>query len=437
MYTTAEAAIDWIHSRKKFGTRPGLTRIERLLECCGQPQKRFPMIHVAGTNGKGSTVSYLRALLQEKGLDVGTFTSPYIEQFHERIQCNQTFISDEDLVAIVNELYPFVLEMDQEETFAGLTEFEILTACAFLYFAKQKVDVAVIEVGLGGLYDSTNVIDPMVSVITTIGMDHMDILGDTLEAIAHQKAGIIKKETPVVIGNIKEPALSVIKQTAQTLHAPCFVFEETFEVVYQHKDPTWGEWFTFYDEAGRIEDVYIPLIGRHQVENAGVALKAFLTYCERMHLPVLAKEIRQGFKRAYWPARMERLHDQPLILADGAHNEHAMARLVETIRLDYPKRKFYVLFSALETKPIEGMLAQLLEIPKIEILLTTFDFPKALVLKEQLLAQAPQQLALVSLWQVGLGELLEKMEADDVLLITGSLYFVSEVRLFLTTLLEA
>lgn len=436
MYTTVEDAIEWIHSRKKFGTRPGLSRIERLLLLCGQPQETFPTIHVAGTNGKGSTVSFLRALLAEQGLDVGTFTSPYIERFHERIQINQTFISDEDLLELINQIVPIVDTLDQDPALEGITEFEILTACAFLYFAKQQVDVAVIEVGLGGLYDSTNVITPRVSVITTIGMDHMDILGNTLEEIAYQKGGIIKSNVPVIIGNVVEPALSVLKQIAIEKKAPLSCYGEEFTPVYEHTDSQWGEWWTFEYEQGRMKELYIPLMGRHQIENASVALAAFLTYCQQMKLNPREKEIRRGLKNAYWPARMERLSRQPLIVVDGAHNEHAMARLVENSQKEFPAHKIYVLFSALETKPVDAMIDQLLEIPNSEILLTTFDFPKALTLKESLCDRAPKRLSLVSLWQVGLSELLEKMQEDDLLLITGSLYFVAEVRAFILTLME-
>lgn len=436
MYTTVEEAIEWIHSRKKFGVRPGLMRIEALLEKCDHPEHQIPTIHVAGTNGKGSTVSFLRSLLAEQGLTVGIFTSPYIERFHERIQIDQTFISDEALVTIVNRIYPVVMALDEDPELTGITEFEILTACAFIYFAQENVDVAVIEVGLGGLYDSTNVITPKVSVITTIGLDHMDILGDTIEEIALQKAGIIKPSVPVVIGNIAEPALSVLKQVAKNKQAPASIYDQNFHPHYEHVDAQWGEWWTFYNEAGRIQELYIPLMGRHQVENASVALEAFLNYCTQMNLKPQQKEIRRGLKQAYWPARMERLHTDPLIIVDGAHNEHAMARLVENMQQDFSQRKIYVLFSALQTKPVTQMIDQLLTIPNCEILLTTFDFPKALVLSDSLLKKAPKRLSFVSLWQVGLGEILEKMQEDDVLLITGSLYFVSEVRAFILTLLE-
>lgn len=199
----SNASIDWIHSRLKFGIKPGLSRIVYLLEQLGNPQNKFKTVHVAGTNGKGSTVTFLSNILQQYGLQVGTFTSPYIEIFNERIAINGRYISDEDLNRIVGVIKPIVLKMDEDVDLVNITEFEILTAIGYYYFADQAVDIALIEVGLGGLYDSTNVITPLVSAITTIGMDHQDILGDTLAKIASEKAGIIKSGVPVVVAIAK------------------------------------------------------------------------------------------------------------------------------------------------------------------------------------------------------------------------------------------
>ena len=214
---TIETALEWIHSRLKFNIRPGLTRIEALLELLGNPEKELSMLHIAGTNGKGSTVAFTRGILEQLGLNVATFTSPFISSFGERMSINGHPIPDEKLIMYVEQLKPLVEAMDKKEKLAGITEFEIITALAFRYFADEKVDVALIEVGLGGLLDSTNVIQPVATAITTIGMDHMDILGDTIEKIAAQKAGIIKPHTPLVTGKIAAEALAVIAQTAQKI----------------------------------------------------------------------------------------------------------------------------------------------------------------------------------------------------------------------------
>lgn len=191
-----EEAIAWIHSRKKFGSRPGLERIQALLDKVDNPEKKVPVIHIAGTNGKGSTVAYLRSILIEAGVTVGSFTSPYIEEFNERIAIDAKPIPDNQLIQYVKKYQPIVAELDQDPAISGITEFEILTAIMLDYFATEQVDVAIVEVGLGGLLDSTNIVKPILTAITTIGYDHMDVLGDTLNEIAGQKAGIIKKMYP-------------------------------------------------------------------------------------------------------------------------------------------------------------------------------------------------------------------------------------------------
>ncbi len=191
-----EEAIAWIHSRKKLGSLPGLERIQALLDKVDNPEKKVPVIHIAGTNGKGSTVAYLRSILIEAGVTVGSFTSPYIEEFNERIAIDAKPIPDNQLIQYVKKYQPIVAELDQDPAISGITEFEILTAIMLDYFATEQVDVAIVEVGLGGLLDSTNVVKSILTAITTIGYDHMDVLGDTLNEIAEQKAGIIKKMYP-------------------------------------------------------------------------------------------------------------------------------------------------------------------------------------------------------------------------------------------------
>lgn len=425
---TSEEATAWIHSRLAFGQRPGLMRVEALLKRMGNPEKNITMIHIAGTNGKGSTVSYLRSLLEEAGQQVGTFTSPHIEAFNERIEINGQFISDEDLVAWVEKIQPLVAEIDRDETLTGITQFEIITAMALGYFEEKNVDVAIMEVGLGGLLDSTNVISPMLTAITTIGMDHMDVLGDTIEKIAAHKAGIIKPQIPLVTGNIVESALSVIDLKAAEAQAPAYHVGQEYRVTYRHPDEEWGELFDFENEHGKIKGLKTPMLGRHQPENAGAAIQLYSLYCDLRQLPFSAKEIRNGLRKAYWPARMERISSEPLVIIDGAHNVHAMARLVDTMKEEFSDYRIHVLFSALETKNVNEMLQQLLAIPQAEIYLTTFDFPKALHLADGYQELDEKRISTVSLWQFGLAELLEKMTNEDLLLVTGSLYFVSEVR---------
>lgn len=431
MIKTVEEAIEWIHSRLPFGMRPGLDRVKALLELIDNPEQNLQMIHVAGTNGKGSTVSYLSCMLQELGLSVGTFTSPFIEVFNERIAINGQWIPDEAIIRLVNKYQPFVALLDDQPTVAGITEFELLTVMGLDYFQEQQVDVAIIEVGLGGLLDSTNVIEPILTAITTIGMDHTDILGETLEDIATQKAGIIKPNVPLVTGKIEEAALKVIKETAMKQNAPIKCFEEDYQVVYQGPDSKWGEIFDFYNEAGKIKNIKTPLLGEHQIENASLAIELFFSYCHLKQIPIKQEWIINGLAQTRWPARMEKISDEPFIVMDGAHNNHAMKRLVENVMREFPQRKIWILFSALETKDITQMLAELARIPSSELLVTTFDHPKALHVEKLKSMSGVTSIKTAAAWQLGLADLLEKSMADDLILITGSLYFVSEIRQFL------
>ena len=424
---TIEQAIAWIHSRQKFGSRPGLKRVQALLDKVGNPEKKVPVIHIAGTNGKGSTVAYLRSLLEESGLCVGSFTSPYIEEFNERIAINAEPIPDDKLVAYVEKYQPLVNALDEDEALGGITEFELITAVALDYFLTEKVDVAVIEVGLGGLLDSTNVVEPLLTAITTIGYDHTEILGDSLTEIAAQKAGIIKNGVPVVTGKIAQGPLLAIEETVAAKKATLYRYDHEYTVTYLHPDPGWGELFDFADVTGTFKKLKVPLLGRHQIENAGVAIDLYRLYCELQKLPFEEKNVRKGLLHAQWPARMEKISDEPLIVLDGAHNGHAMKRLVENVKQEFKTYNIKVLFSALERKDISLMLAELRTIPNVRIYLTTFEYPGALDLS-QYDDRENERFTVVSLWQFGLGELLGNLEADDLLLVTGSLYFVAEVR---------
>ncbi|GCF93363.1 tetrahydrofolate synthase [Enterococcus florum] len=431
---TINEAIEWIHSRKKFGSRPGLERVQALLDRVDNPEKKLPVIHIAGTNGKGSTIAYLRTMLEETGLTVGSFTSPYIEFFNERIAINGEAISDEELIEWVEKYQPIVDDLDQQPEINGITEFEVLTALALDYFLTKAVDVAVVEVGLGGLMDSTNVVQPILTGITTIGYDHTEILGDTLTAIAQQKAGIIKKRIPVVTGNIPAEALKEIENKAQKESAMLYRYQQEYAVTYLRPDKQWGEWFDFRDETvGRIKQLRVGLLGRHQVENAGVAIELYRLYCQQKKVPFEERNVRNGLLKATWPARMERISQEPLVILDGAHNDHAIERLVENLKKEFGHYRIKILFSALETKNIDQMLKDLHQIPKARIYITTFDYPKALDLSH-FDDRENQAFTVVSMWQFGLAELLESMEEDDLLLVTGSLYFVSEVRQLLLNL---
>lgn len=422
---TIETALEWIHSRLKFNIRPGLTRIEALLKLLENPEKELSMLHIAGTNGKGSTVAFTRGILEQLGLTVATFTSPFIETFGERMAINGHPIPDEKLIKYVGQLKPLVEEMDKDARLAGITEFEIITALAFRYFADEHVDVALIEVGLGGLLDSTNVIQPVATAITTIGMDHMDILGDTLEKIATQKAGIIKPYTPLVTGKIADEALGVIAETAQTNQAKHYQYGIDYQVEILE-----NERFNYKDDEIHLLNLEKSLLGLHQIDNAALAVKLTMVYAHKVGLSLSEEAIRVGLRRTFWPARMEEVSQAPLTLLDGAHNVHAMQRLLENLKNEFSGRKITILFSALVTKDITEMIKMLQTVDNSKLILTTFDYPKALKLEDFAYLEK-ENVTLAEDWKSTYAALKENLHEDDVLLMTGSLYFMSQIRAYI------
>ncbi|KKF90796.1 MULTISPECIES: bifunctional folylpolyglutamate synthase/dihydrofolate synthase [Lactococcus] len=422
---TIETALEWIHSRLKFNIRPGLTRIEALLKLLENPEKELSMLHIAGTNGKGSTVAFTRGILEQLGLTVATFTSPFIETFGERMAINGHPIPDEKLIKYVGQLKPLVEEMDKDARLAGITEFEIITALAFRYFADEHVDVALIEVGLGGLLDSTNVIQPVATAITTIGMDHMDILGDTLEKIAAQKAGIIKPYTPLVTGKIADEALGVIAETAQTNQAKHYQYGIDYQVEILE-----NERFNYKDDEIHLLNLEKSLLGLHQIDNAALAVKLTMVYAHKVGLSLSEEAIRVGLRRTFWPARMEEVSQAPLTLLDGAHNVHAMQRLLENLKNEFSGRKITILFSALVTKDITEMIKMLQTVDNSKLILTTFDYPKALKLEDFAYLEK-ENVTLAEDWKSTYAALKENLHEDDVLLMTGSLYFMSQIRAYI------
>lgn len=419
-----EEIISWIHERTKFGIRPGLTRINYLLEQLDNPQDKLKIVHIGGTNGKGSTTTFLRCLLEQQGLNVGTFTSPYIESFNERIAINGQPIPNDDLVALCQKVIPIVNDMDKNPELSHTVEFEVLTAMMFDYFVEKKVDIVLVEVGLGGRFDCTNVMTPLASVITTIGLDHIDILGDTIEEIASQKAGIIKENRPVIVGKVSDEAFDVISKEANALHAPIKRYGVDYHSEYLQPTDNWGETFNFKSEEVTLKQLTINMVGKHQVDNASVAIEAFNEVAEMLHLPVSNRDYQKGLQRAFWPGRMEKISDEPFIVLDGAHNDHAMEVLVDNLRREFSDRPIHTIFGALTTKDIKGMIELLQSVNNLDLKVTTFDYPKACT-KEM---YEEMGLTAYDHWQEALSDTLKELSGDDLILITGSLYFISQVR---------
>ncbi|MFC6171782.1 bifunctional folylpolyglutamate synthase/dihydrofolate synthase [Loigolactobacillus jiayinensis] len=423
-----EIALAKIHSRPKMHKEGSLSRMRRAVAAFGHPEEKLTAIHVAGTNGKGSVVNDLRYLANAQGLTVGTFTSPFLMRFNERISIDGTPISDEALLALVNEVGPQVAELDAVAPDNQITEFEFVTLLMLVYFAQQSLDLAIIEVGIGGLTDATNVITPLVSVITTIGYDHMALLGDTLAEIATHKAGIIKPGRPVVVGRLPEEAQQVVVATAQQNKSQLYVLGADFKTTRQQALATWGETFDFTGLDQQVKGVELPMLGDYQVDNAAVALAAFVLVSQQLHQTITAKTIKQGLAQARWLGRLEKINDQPLIVLDGAHNEPAMQALAATLKANFSQMDVYIIFAALKDKATTKMLAILERLPNVHIVLTQFNGNSRVASADELERASAQELPLYANWPEALQAVLQEASADDMLLLTGSLYFVSEVR---------
>ena len=419
----------WIANYRTDQPHFGLERMVELLALRGNPHLKLKVIHIGGTNGKGSTIAFLKNMLEKMGLRVGVFSSPYLIHYTDQIVINGESIPEARLESLMAD-YRSLLEGEHAQALQGTTEFEIITAIAYDYFASEQVDVAIMEVGMGGLLDSTNVCQPILTGITTIGLDHVALLGDSLEAIAEQKAGIIKQGVPLVTGHIVPEALSVIDQIAKAKQAPRLVYGEDYQVSH-HESIVTGEVFD-YSSSVRQGRFQTGLLGLHQIENAGMSLALLDSYCKETgrELPDNAL-VAQALEETSWPGRLEVIYRERLMILDGAHNPHAIKALLATLQdrfADYHKE---ILFTCIKTKALEDMLDLLETLSNTKITLTHFEDSRATdekVLKEM----ADSRNLNYQSWQEFLDKKLsENEEKKTVRIITGSLYFLAQVRTYL------
>ena len=420
----------WIAHYRTDQPHFGLERMVELLALRGNPHLKLKVIHIGGTNGKGSTIAFLKNMLEKMGLRVGVFSSPYLIHYTDQIAINGESIPEARLESLMAD-YRLLLEGEHAQALQGTTEFEIITAIAYDYFASEQVDVAIMEVGMGGLLDSTNVCQPILTGITTIGLDHVALLGDSLEAIAEQKAGIIKQGVPLVTGHIAAEALAMIDQIAEEKQAARIVYGRDYQVSY-HESIVTGEVFD-YTSSVRQGCFQTGLLGLHQVENAGMALALLDTYCQEIGRELASNDlVAQALEETRWPGRLEVVSREPLMILDGAHNPHAIKALLATLKERFADYHKEILFTCIKTKALEDMLDLLEEIPDTELTLTHFDDSRATdesVLKE---AAKSRNLSYQG-WQDFLEQKLtdKKEEKKTVRIVTGSLYFLSQVRAYL------
>ena len=420
----------WIANYRTDQPHFGLERMVELLALRGNPHLKLKVIHIGGTNGKGSTIAFLKNMLEKLGLRVGVFSSPYLIHYTDQISINGESIPEARLETLMAD-YQSLLEGEATANLQGTTEFEIITAIAYDYFASEQVDVAIMEVGMGGLLDSTNVCQPILTGITTIGLDHVALLGDTLEAIAEQKAGIIKQGIPLVTGRIAPEALAVIDRIAEGKDVPRLAYGANYQVRHKESVVT-GEVFD-YTSAVRQDRFQTGLLGLHQIENAGMAIALLDTFCQEDGRELASNDLlAQALEETGWPGRLEIVSRDPLMILDGAHNPHAIKALIATLQERFADYRKEILFTCIKTKALEDMLDLLGAMPDTELTLTHFDDSRAT--DEKVLEEAAKSRNLsYQGWQDFLEQKLtdKKEEKQTVRIVTGSLYFLSQVRAYL------
>ena len=426
-------ALDYLYSFVDFSLQrvdtysPARFKLERmyaLIESLGNPQNAYPSIHVAGTKGKGSVAAFCASSLRAAGYIVGLYTSPHLDDYSERIQVDGEFISHSDLAEMVEEIKPHVA------TISEITTFEITTALAFLYFAKRKVTAAVVEVGLGGRLDATNVVVPEVCVITSISYDHTQLLGDTLTKIAGEKSGIIKPGIPVVSSLQEEEARVVIEQVAHEHSSPLiqvgrdFLFEEISHSLE-------GQTFRIWSGANKGKPslkLTIPLLGQHQIVNAATAYATLDVFNQR-GFNIDMSDIKRGFADTFWPGRFEIVQKTPPVILDCAHNRDSALKLRLSLEEYFPDKSIILIFGASEDKDIQGMFVELMPLTK-EVMLVRSYHPRAIEPSKLLELVHPydHQAAIVENIPDALERATTLAGGHSVVVVTGSIFVVAEAR---------
>ncbi|MFH0933081.1 MAG: folylpolyglutamate synthase/dihydrofolate synthase family protein [Nitrospirota bacterium] len=378
--------IHYLYNLQKQGIKFGLNNIITLMSALENPHRSFPSIHIAGTNGKGSTSAIIASVLRTLGLKVGLFTSPHLVSFTERIRVNDEEITEYEVVNLAEEIRGKVSDLQFSDSNFTPTFFEVVTAIALLYFKRKRTDIAVIEVGMGGRLDATNIIIPEVSVITSISYDHREFLGSTLKEIAHEKTGIIKEGIPVVVSSQTSEVLEVIEAKAEEMNTKVYLYGRDFSSVLKREDIS-GIHFDYFDnDSFMIHDLYLPLTGEHQMQNASVAIKAVELFNERRLKPaathhsslITHHSIRDGVATTRWPGRLEMIKYEPPILIDGAHNAAAALALSHTLAKTFlgKYKRIILVLGIMGDKDIEGIMKPLLPLTS-ELILSSPNYERA------------------------------------------------------------
>ena len=421
---TLDEALRYIHEVCWKGTIPGLERIQALLDAMGNPERKCKFVHVTGTNGKGSTCAMVASILHKAGYKTGLYTSPYLIRFNERIQINGEQISDADICELTEYVKPFA-----ESIFERPTEFEMVTAIGFEYFARHKCDIVVCEVGMGGEFDATNVIPaPEAAVICNIGLDHTEVLGNTLEKIAGAKAGIIKPGCDAVLYRERPSVEAVFEERCKALNAP--LHKADFDSLHLLSHSLEGQVFDWE----RFHALRLPLLGEHQLHNAAVALTT-ARVLQKRGWKITDEQIREGIESVRWPGRFELMRKDPMFIIDGGHNPQCIEALVKNIRDYLPGRELTVLTGVLGDKDFHCMYRDVAQYAKEFITITPAN-PRALTAEKlaDYLRQFGKPVTACDVVADGVRLAIEHAGKDGVVLCYGSLYMIGDIDAALQTL---
>ncbi len=435
---TYKQTINYLYSLERFGIQFGLEKITHLLSLLNNPEHSFKSIHIAGTNGKGSTSSFIAQVLKEAGFKTGLYTSPHLIDFRERIQVNGVLIPRKRLTEIVERLIPLVKKMSKGTLQRAPTYFEVSTAIAFEYFKDEKVDFACVEVGMGGRLDATNVITPMVSIITSIGFDHTKELGNTLEKIALEKAGIIKKNGVLVCGVSDKEPLSAIKKICLKKNARMYLLNRDFEGKFLSRDDLKTQEFSYKgicrgsDSIGALT-FRISLLGEYQIQNASLAL-AGIEVLKANSVNINNSHIKKGLKNAAWPGRFEIIQKgaprrAPTIIIDGAHNPPGANKLFKSLKIYFPNKKINFILGILKDKDISGIIKEIMPIAD-KVIVSSPHCDRASSLTEQagIVEKYNKDIEAVYPIRKAIRRMIKRVSGNEVICITGSLYTVGEAR---------
>lgn len=420
-----EQVLQALYHRNEFSIKLGLENIKTLLNYLDNPLKSFPVIHIAGTNGKGSVANFLSSILKEEGFKVGLYTSPHLIDFRERIQINHKKIPKKDVLQGLSQIDRVIEKEQQKDKHFAPTYFEVVTALALKYFQKQQIQIAVLETGLGGRLDSTNVCSPLVSVVTNIGKDHTSILGKTLASIAKEKAGIIKKGIPVVTAETRKSRLKILQQEAKKKKADLISVPK---IISEQK-----ETFSYEGDSWNLPNLQLSMLGEYQIKNAFTAITA-LEQLKETEFKVSLESIRKGLSQAQWPGRFEILKEKPLLIVDGAHNPEGIDAFIEALKAKEIKNPILI-FGLMQDKEKQVLIQKLNQISETFYLVAS-NTPKAMPVQalEKLFLKSGYSgsLNLSYTLSTALSKALKQGRKEKrAICVCGSLYLVGETLSYL------